>query len=263
MDSPPVRALTWPPFCDVPIIVYTQVIEQYAANMTVPKGRFAAAAGGASLARIAFQDASDDIRSYFALAQMLKDRKGGQKHLSNVGRGTIILVSALWETYCEAVALEASMKLLSGAGSPDDLPVALLRRIASEVRDDKHELSPWTLAGDGWKSVAADRIPQIIRNTTFNTPKPDQMDQLFERAIGIRDLSRAWTPIVVSNPADVRATLKEFVELRGAIAHGERPEIVSVKGRISDFYQLVSHLTVQTDVLLADFLESHTGVRPW
>lgn len=229
--------------------------------MSVPRGK--KFVGRASSARIAFQDSSEDVRSFYTLGQMLKERKAATKHLNNVGRGVYVLVSALWESYCENLALEAAQALVQYASTPEELPPALARRIARELRADKHELSPWKLAGDGWRELTLLRVPQIARNTIFNTPKPDQVDDLFEKSIGLVALSSSWTPVHGSSEDDVREALRQYIELRGAIAHGDRDGTPMTKSQLSEFFQTVQHLVGQTEVVVANYLHERTGLPNW
>ncbi len=229
--------------------------------MTVPRGK--TSSGHASKARIAFQDASDDVRSFYALGQMLKGRKAALKHLANVGRGTFVLISALWEAYCEELALEAAQLLVSKAQSWEDLPLALTRRIANDLRSEKHELSPWKLAGDGWKTLTTERVAVLARETVFNTPKPSHVDALFLKSIGLSNVSQQWvTPLSGSGETSVEP-LNRFVTIRGAIAHGATPRVVVSKRMISDFYQTVAHIVEQTDAAVGIYLEDNGVDKPW
>lgn len=212
---------------------------------------------------MAFQDASDDLRSFYALGQMLKGRKAALKHLTNVGRGTFVLTSALWESYCEALALEAAQLLVSTARTWEDLPIALSRRIAKDLRDEKHELSPWKLAGDGWKALTMERVAVLARETVFNTPKPAQVDELFLKSIGLVNVSEHWKSPLKDSDETLLESLKYFVTLRGAIAHGDTPRVEISKRMVSDFYQTVSHIVEITDAAVGNYLEDNGVARPW
>lgn len=194
---------------------------------------------------------------------MLKDRKAASAHLSNVGRGTFVLISALWEAYCEALALEAATLLVQNSRSTDDLPVELKKQIARDLRDDKNHLSAWKLAGDGWKELAQERVSGIAAGTIFNTPKPANVDTLFQRSIGLVELSSFWVApdsLRDENPCDL---LKMFVQIRGAVAHGEHPRREVTKAEISGFYQTVSALVERTDDVVAAFINERTGLQLW
>lgn len=229
--------------------------------MSIPRGK--KYVGEASLARIGFHEASVDVRSYFTVRQMLKDRAGAAPHLANVGRGTFVLISALWEAYCEAIAVEAAELLVTHARDASQLPVDMRRSIALELRQSKHELGVWEIAGDGWRDYALTRIATLARTTVFNTPKPANVADLFKRALGIEDLPSHWAPPDSLPDSDPRHLLTRFVEIRGAIAHGESPRREVAKAEISNFYQTVSSLVAKTDDVIRDYLSGLIGADPW
>ncbi|HEX5511724.1 MAG TPA: HEPN domain-containing protein [Actinomycetales bacterium] len=228
--------------------------------MSVPRGR--RFAGSASQARIRFYDASDDVRSYYTVAQALKDRRGLTRHVSAVGRGTYVLVAALWEGFCEDFAHEAAKALVSNVSGWSDLPPALARRISLEVKDDKHELSAWTLSGDGWRVVALDRVDRIARSTIFNTPKTHQVDQLFKEALGIECVSQSWVSAFAQGESP-SVVLDRAMTLRGAIAHGEERERPITKKDVSLFYQLIADLVDSTELHVSKHLERSAGLSLW
>lgn len=227
--------------------------------MSLPKGK--QYIGIASQARIKFQDSSADIRSFHALRQMLKGRDAASPHLNNVAKGVYVLISAIWEAYCEDLALESATVLVQSATRWEQLPLALKKRIAKDLREEKHDLSPWKLAGDGWRSYIIERLPSITSATLFNTPKPAQIDELFFHAIGLPNISNTWTGEMDDvNPRD---RLKNHIEIRGSIAHGGNPPVQVSSRMISDFYQSVMRLVDETDEAVRVFITDSTGVSPW
>jgi hypothetical protein len=214
--------------------------------------------GVASQARIQFQDASADLRSFHALRQMLKDRSRANRHINKVAKGVHVLIAAIWEAYCEDLALEAATLLVKNAADWEKLPRHLTRRIAKELREDKHELAPWKLAGDGWRS-------HVLENLTsaplFNVPKSEKIDDLFLRAIGLPAVSANWTS--PEEGVDLRARLHYHVNIRGAIAHGAAPTTEVTPAVVSEFYQTVMQLVELTDESVRVFIESTIGFTPW
>lgn len=227
--------------------------------MSIPKGK--RYLGIASQARIKFQDASDDVRSFNTLKQMLKDRKAATPHLHNVAKGVYVLIAALWEAYCEDLALESARLIVENASTWDQLPPALKKRIAKDLREDKHDLSPWKLAGEGWRTHCLDRLPGVVNAALFNTPKPAQIDELFLHAIGLQSLTTTWTED--ADGADPRDRLKKFIEVRGSIAHGGAPPVSVTPKMISDFYQTVMRLVEDTDETVRVFITDTIGIAPW
>jgi hypothetical protein len=228
--------------------------------MAVPKGK--QFVGKASESRVRFFDASDDVRSYYALRQMLKDRKGAQPHLGAASRGFFVLIAAMWEAFCEDLAHEGAQILVQNASTWQDLPRSLKQRISLDLKADAHELSAWRLAGDGWRDFTLQRVTDVARTTTFNTPKAGPIDALFEKALGLKSVSSSWESRWggVNGP---RAELDRAIELRGAIAHGASPAPSVTKKQVSAFYQLTADLAECTETAVGAFIAQQTGQDPW
>lgn len=225
--------------------------------MSAPKA--AAVSGPSSRARRAFHDNSDDVRSLFTLHQAAKDSAVVQRHLGPANKGTYLLIAALWETYCEDVVLETMDELLVGTSDPKTLPVAIRRAIAKDLKGDKHELSPWQLAGEGWRQLARDRARRLCTDAVFNSPKTGNVDELFKKTLGITELSKCWT---TDRVADARTALDDHLTQRGNIAHRAATTSVT-KRQVSDFYQLVMDLTKSMDTYLGVFVLDATGADPF
>lgn len=225
--------------------------------MTTPKG--AAATGARSCARLAFHDNSDDVRSLWTLHQAAKSSRAVKRHLGPANKGTYLLIASLWETYCEDVLLETTAEMVAGIKHPDSLPVTVRRAIARDLKEDRHELSPWVLAGDGWRSVADARARQLCRQLIFNSPKAGNVDELFRRTLGIERVSDDWFTERVPEP---RVALDDHIARRGELAHRAAATTIS-KRQVSDFYQLVMDLTLAMDKRLGRFLLEATGQNPY
>ena len=78
----------------------------------------------------------------------------------------------------------------------------------------------WDLADTGWKSKVRARLDSLTaeRNRRLNTPKSDQIDDLFTAAIGLLAVSSVWRWKSMS-VTQARRKLDDFVTLRGEIAH--------------------------------------------
>ncbi|PWB98220.1 hypothetical protein DF220_10560 [Salinibacterium hongtaonis] len=111
--------------------------------------------------------------------------------------------------------------------------------------------------------LTLERVAEIARATIFNTPKPSQVDELFERAIGIPALSSGWTTPPEMGDALIQNVLLECIQLRGLIAHGASPRPVISKSKVSEFIQTIQSLVEQTDNAVGAFLHERTGSNPW
>lgn len=177
----------------------------------------------------------DEIVSLLTLA------KEKPEHESRLIKSTVVLVCAYWEAFCEDLVSEALEFVITNCKSADELPNSIKKVIADKIKKDPNQLSPWKLADDCWKDYLKASLKELTdgRNNSFNTPKPDQVDDLFKKALGIENVSDSWTwkkgtffdDDTTSEVA--KKQLKDFVTLRGQIAHrGE------------------STLTTRTDVIL-------------
>lgn len=191
--------------------------------------------------------------------QAAKSSRAVQRHLAPANKGTYLLIAALWETYCEDVLLETTEELLAGTDDPDVLPVAIRRAVARDLKEDRHELSPWVLADSGWRAVVETRARRLCREATFHSPKAGNVDDLFRRTLGIEGLSLGWTSERTDDP---RAALNDHISQRGELAHRAATTTIS-KRQVSDFYQLVMDLTQAMDRHLGRYLYDTTGQDPF
>jgi hypothetical protein len=67
---------------------------------------------------------------------------------------------------------EALHLMVVNCSRPDQLPLYLRKVIAREVRNEKHELAPWLLAGERWRELLVRRLAllQQDRDRNLNSP---------------------------------------------------------------------------------------------
>ncbi|OZC42701.1 hypothetical protein CH289_27315 [Rhodococcus sp. RS1C4] len=111
-----------------------------------------------------------------------------------LSKSAIVLITALWEAYCEDIAEEGLKHLVEHVTNPSELPKKIRKDLATDLKDSKNELAIWDLAGNGWKQALYDRLNKYTsdRNRHLNTPKPGQVDELFLKALGIGRMSDNW-----------------------------------------------------------------------
>src|SRR5712692_1224674 len=147
-----------------------------------------------SIAASTFEISSQEVAQLTDIHEQMSGKEPGRRHLEVLNKSAIVLLCAIWEAYCEDVADEALRHLLAHLRDPSDLPEGLRRRIAKELKDDKHELSPWKVAGAGWKTHLRTRLNSLreTRNIEWNNPKSANVDRFFDDVLGIVKLSDAW-----------------------------------------------------------------------
>lgn len=202
-----------------------------------------------SKARIAFEDNRKDVERLMEIHGDLAGDTPGRKHgVEVLNKSAIVLMCAVWEAYCEDLAAEAVDHLIAKAKSASALPKALRKTIASELESDKNQLAVWDLAGDGWRTVLRSRLADITeqRNRSLNTPKSENIDSLFEEAVGILNVSASWRWQNVS-ASTARTKLDAYVSQRGDVAHRSKAASSLKKSYATGFISHAEHLVEATD----------------
>ena len=178
----------------------------------------------------------------------------GRRGLGHITRSGVLMLCAAWELYIEELLVESARILRDRAVSPDQLPLPVQKEIAKAVRESKHELKALELAGDGWMTVYDNHVNQCA--SALNTPKSTNLDPLFERLVGLTEVSESWS-IGAS-------TLNGFVSTRGEIAHRGRDAGYVTIDLLKNYHSQVKRTVIDTDNAMADFIKSNsTGGSPW
>ncbi len=218
----------------------------------------------ASKARKAFNSSSAEVQQLLRIHAQLGGSAPGRRQLEVLNKAAIVLITALWEAYCEDVAAEGLELIVAKAATADVLPKTLKQRMAKELKTSPHELSPWELADDGWRAKARARLVALTeeRNLALNTPKTSQIDDLFAQALGIASVSTAWRWRHKS-AKDTAKELDRFVRLRGSIAHRGVAQTSVRKKDVKDFLDLVDSLISKTGATVNQFVKGVTGHGLW
>jgi hypothetical protein len=204
-----------------------------------------------------------DIRRIFEIhVQLGGSDPERRRRLEVVNKAAVVLITAIWEAFCEDLASEALNHLVDHSKSPQNLPLELRKRIAKDLAKDPHQLAMWQLADDGWRNLLRKRQSalQEERNRKLNTPKADQIDGLFQSALGLGNISDSWTWFRMS-AEQARKKLDGYVTLRGEIAHrGAAAKPVS-KTTVKDYYNHVRHLAFHTGNAINLAMRDATGGR--
>ncbi len=218
----------------------------------------------ASQAANTFATSSEEVAQLTDIHERISGKERGRRHLEVLNKSAIVLLCAIWEAYCEDVADEALRHLLANLRDPSALPEPLRKRIAKELKEDKHELSPWRVAGDGWKGHLRTRLGVLrqARNIEWNNPKAANVDKFFEDALGIMKISDAWHWWRINAPM-AKHKLDMIVTLRGDIAHRGKTLRYVEKGRVITSLNHVRKLVAVTDAHVARELKAITEVESW
>ncbi len=148
-----------------------------------------------SKARTAFTKNSEDVKRLLEIHEHLGGGDVGRRHrLEVLNKSAVVLITAVWEGYCEDLAAEAVEAIIQGSTDAKKLSLDLRKMIAKELEDDPHELAVWGLADSGWKKIIKSRLSRLQqeRNWNLNTPKSGQIDDLFLPLCGVAVISRKW-----------------------------------------------------------------------
>jgi RiboL-PSP-HEPN len=189
---------------------------------------------------------------------------GRRTRLEVLNKSAIVLVTVFWEAYCEDVAAEALDYIVRHTNDGASLPKELRKIVAKELKTDLDELAVWRLADKGWRRVLSSRLDALKeeRDRQLNTPKTKQIDDLFERALGLPGISKSWHwgRMSARRAGD---KLDEFVSLRGSIAHRGSGAAAVRKHQVDDYYDHVKYLVDRTDARISEVVKAATRRAPW
>lgn len=197
-----------------------------------------------------------EIQMILDAHKALRTGKKGPDNHNSVLRSSIVMLCATWELYCESVVFESAAKILRAVSKVDSLPEAIKKQLILSVHHENvWKSEPLKLSGNGWKVVHLELVRGKCKD--LNTPKSEQLDQLFQQCIGIKEISKSWTH--GANEID------RFVRLRGSIAHrGSDSEKIS-SGEALHYKSLIAKTISDTDDALYDYLRQAQFLNkvPW
>lgn len=178
----------------------------------------------------------------------------GKKGLGHITRSGVVMLCAAWECYHESVIVESVSHLTRVVNDPNTLPLSIRKHLSSVAKQAKHELKPMELAGDGWRTlyvaVATDEMDLL------NTPKSENLKTLYDRLIGVPDVSAFWSLGA--------AAINNLITVRGGIAHNGRGAPYIGAGTLRNYIDMVQSTTSEHDNKLCDYLKvAGGGSRPW
>jgi hypothetical protein len=218
-----------------------------------------------SKARQAFDRNAEDIDRLLEIHQGLGGGARGRRfNLEVLNKSAVVLITAIWEAYCEDLAAEALDHMVTHLRDASALPKELKKRIAKEVKADANEIAVWQLADSGWKAKIKARLVALAdeRNRRLNTPKSESIDQLFADAIGLVVVSDAWRWKKMTSDT-AKKKLDDYVTLRGAIAHRGKGSATCKKAQVEDYFDHLKRLVGKTGGRVDTFVRSITGSPLW
>lgn len=210
---------------------------------------------------IAFDESADDVRRLLEIhATLGGDARGRRHRLEVLNKSAIVLITAIWEAYCEDIATDALSHIVTNSDDASSLPKELKKRIAKDIKADLNELAMWGLADGGWRAKLESNLNALAseRNWRLNTPKSQNVDKFFAAAIGLTKLPDSWRWANVS--ADTaRKKLDKYVSLRGAIAHRGSASVAVTRAQVQEYFEHVRRLADKTGEEVNSFVKNVTS----
>ncbi len=218
-----------------------------------------------SKARQAFTGNSGDITRLLKIHRDIGGDGAGQRYgLEVLNKSAVVLVTAFWEAYCEDLAAEAVEAIVVSAPSAGKLSKHIRKIVAEELKKEKHDLSVWSLADDGWRKVLHERLGRLReeRNWNMMSPTSAKIDKLFEESIGLPRVSSGWYWAGMS-ANQARKKLDRFVALRGDIAHRGMAARSCKKTHVTDYFEFIKRIIGKTGDRVNKHVKDATGSGLW
>lgn len=196
-----------------------------------------------SKAYIEFKKNIIDVDNLVSTHAAMNNGGRGKKGLGHITRSGIVMLCATWELYIESLLCESLKILTDRKAFPKDLPTFVKKTLSRLVKEDKHELKPLELAGDGWRATLLNYAK--AETDLLHTPKSEKLDILYKRYLGIMNFSNQWATSSVD--------LDNFVSKRGEIAHKGRQANYIKIGELKSDRQTIDNLVSEIDCKLPKF----------
>ena len=185
---------------------------------------------------------------------------GRKRDVEVLNKSAIVLTVACWEAFVEDVASAALTCMIENAKDHNAFPKHVLERVSSKLQG----LNAWKLSGDGWKKALQNNYTEILAKTTgsLNTPRTMQVDELFDKTIGLQKLSQCWRWGGRSQQSAVDS-LDDLVTLRCSIAHRVKHASPVRKKHVVSALFLVNYLAAKTSNKVRLHVHERVGVYPW
>ncbi|MFG6136653.1 HEPN domain-containing protein [Halomonas sp. B23F22_10] len=208
-----------------------------------------------------FKDVERLLEIHVEVAGEGKGRKYG---VEVINKSAVVFICANWEAFIEDLARQTVLHISRSFDSPSSMPPKLQKILASYAKRQSHDLYVLKLSGDGWKRVFENHLDDMAKAYigAFNTPKPSNIDDLFKNLIGLSSITDCWQWKGMGKKR-AKEKLRDFVSVRGAIAHrGELDNKVD-KGYVKQHSDFVDKLAVATSNYLRNHIFELTGSYPW
>jgi len=168
----------------------------------------------------------------------------------------VVFLIAIWQDFLTYLIEDAFNNMVEHSTDPFQIPSKVLTLASKDLRENKNELLVWKLAGSGWKDVLSKYFKNSIES--FNTPSYNRIDILFERSIGIKDISKNWKWHGMTSEKS-KIKLDQLLSIRHEISHKGRTKYLIDKKRLEEYIHFIHRLAVCTNNSVAVYFKKTTG----
>lgn len=214
----------------------------------------------------AFDENASDIQRLLQIHEEKSGISPGRRYrLEVLNKSAIVLITSFWEAYCEDLASEGLEHIVTHSTSSAVLPKEIKKVVAKELKKDDNELAVWSLSGDGWKEILRSNLQRLRdqRNKRLNTPKTENIDELFRDSLGIPHVSSSWRWAKKMTVKRAREKLDAYVSLRGEIAHRGKAASAVRKAQVQDYFEFIKKLASKTGGTVNTHVRKITGKPLW
>jgi len=210
-----------------------------------------------------------NLKDIDALIKFHADKGGnlpGRRYgLEVLNKSAVVLLTSCWEAYCEDIAEEGLACIVQHAPSADHLPKEIKKLIATRLKADANELAVWSISDNKWRQVLQNNLEGLkeARNRRLNTPKTANINELFESAIGLSNISAKWKWSNKLPPDKAGQKLDRFVELRGEIAHRGKAKTSVTKAQVVAYREFIEYAAGKTGGAVHVHVKKITGHSMW
>jgi len=196
-----------------------------------------------------------------ALDDLSKNRvKEIRKKTATLHKVTLSFMITIWETYIEDIQKEAVEFIVKETKDPKLLSWDVLLPISERLKDHKDKRSIWKISGDSWKKEYQKLANDLVEG--FNTPRPDNVDILFKKSLGLKNISSEWSWKGASN-SSVKSKLNKWITRRGEFIHQLKTKDNVRWHQLLDLMSITNRCSRITANRTRTYLHGIYGKYPW
>lgn len=196
--------------------------------------------------------------------QVAGSSRGRKSDVEVLNKSAIVLLTACWENYIEDLVKEAFNYLLLNAEEHTAFPNSVLAKASKELKNDRDDRRVWELAGTGWQNVLKNyQDTTLIKEIDhFHVPRPTNIDELYNKLLGIQNITTTWNWQKMSNESAIE-TLNNFIDLRGEIAHSLKTKKSVTKKDVRFYSDFIKKTSIILHNRVNTHLEKQIGKKAW